>query len=204
MTCPHKPFWMLQLPCCWHEHSLWKTHNACIPPFPTCHPQTPMCRNPKAFLEGLLERYVAVLQAATPGAAGAGSPLRVPAPARLPGAPAPPAPAAAARAAPAAAGDPAAPDADLGVLLSAAAVAVLQYHALLAEHVVALGYVDKLLKLLAARWGAPEPRKARVLMRVGAAGVVMENVVKMVDASRGGTEAFRAAGDLRAGIMRGL
>ena len=43
-------------------------------------------------------------------------------------------------------------EADLGVLLSAAAVAVLQHHGLLAEHVVALGYVDKLLKVLAARW----------------------------------------------------
>lgn len=51
-----------------------------------------------------------------------------------------------------ASGAAAAADADLAVLLSAAAVAVLQNHAPLADHVVALGYVDKLLKLLAARW----------------------------------------------------
>lgn len=43
-------------------------------------------------------------------------------------------------------------DVDLAVLLSAAAVAVLQHHPPLAEHAVALGYVDKLVKLLAARW----------------------------------------------------
>lgn len=110
-------------------------------------------RNPKAFLEALLERYVAVLQAATPSA-GLGSPLRParshPAPGSSPGTVATggtvPAPAAAP-------GGMAAPaDVDLAVLLSAAAVAVLQHHPPLAEHAVALGYVDKLVKLLAARW----------------------------------------------------
>ena len=37
------------------------------------------------------------------------------------------------------------------VLLAAAAAELLQVHALLAEHAVALGYVDKLLKTLQAR-----------------------------------------------------
>ena len=36
------------------------------------------------------------------------------------------------------------------VLLAAAAAELLQVHALLAEHAVALGYVDKLLKILQA------------------------------------------------------
>ncbi|GAB4814092.1 hypothetical protein N2152v2_001138 [Parachlorella kessleri] len=123
-------------------------------------PQYPL-RNPKAFLEALLERYLAVLQAATPTAPSMGSPVR--------GGSLGPAAAAAGAAAPArapgvivpAAGTGVSPatgsDADLGVLLSAAAVAVLQHHGLLAEHVVALGYVDKLLKVLAARLPALPP-----------------------------------------------
>ena len=37
------------------------------------------------------------------------------------------------------------------LLLSAAAVALLRGHTLLADHAVDLGYVDKLLKLIAAR-----------------------------------------------------
>ena len=40
--------------------------------------------------------------------------------------------------------------AERAVLLAAAAAELLQAHALLAEHAVALGYVDKLLKVLQA------------------------------------------------------
>ena len=40
---------------------------------------------------------------------------------------------------------------DRALLLSAAAVELLRGHALLADHAVALGYTDRLLKLLAAR-----------------------------------------------------
>lgn len=45
----------------------------------------------------------------------------------------------------------AAADLDLPLLLSAAAVAALQAQPGLAEHAVSLGYVDKLVRLLAAR-----------------------------------------------------
>jgi DnaJ family protein C protein 13 len=68
-------------------------------------PRFPL-RNPKRFLEGLLEMYPREI------AAGAS---------------------------------------DTAVLLSAAAVALLRVHSLLAEHAVALGYVSKLLELLRGR-----------------------------------------------------
>ena len=42
------------------------------------------------------------------------------------------------------------------VLLAAAATELLQVHALLSEHAVALGYVDKLLKILQAHVPPPE------------------------------------------------
>ena len=41
--------------------------------------------------------------------------------------------------------------AGLAVLLAAAAVELLRGHGLLADHVVKLGYIDKLMKVLAAR-----------------------------------------------------
>ncbi len=50
------------------------------------------------------------------------------------------------------------------VLLAAAAVELLRSHPLLGDHAVGLGYVDKLLRLLAARLpppSAPLPAKKR-------------------------------------------
>ena len=46
------------------------------------------------------------------------------------------------------------------VLLAAAAAELLQVHALLAEHAVALGYVDKLLKILQAHLPPQEGAQA--------------------------------------------
>lgn len=85
---------------------------------------------------------MAEMQRATPGAAlgSLGSPIKA---------------ALAATAPPAAAAppleEPGGGGADLPLLLSAAAVALLQAQPALAEHAVALGYVEKLLRLLAAR-----------------------------------------------------
>ena len=42
-------------------------------------------------------------------------------------------------------------DSDRALLLSAATVELLRGHALLADHAVALGYIERLLKLMAAR-----------------------------------------------------
>ena len=50
------------------------------------------------------------------------------------------------------------------MLLAAAAVELLRSHPLLGDHAVGLGYVDKLLRLLAARLppaGAPAARSRR-------------------------------------------
>ena len=135
------------------------------------------CRNPKLFIEGLLERYIAEVQRLTPGASQApgsstvGSPSKpAPGSALVPakaaatagGSAATPAAAAAHSAAGAAAGaavdgTAAAADLDLPLLLSAAAVAALQAQPGLAEHAVSLGYVDKLVRLLAARAPALPP-----------------------------------------------
>ncbi len=132
----------------------------------------PNCRNPKLFIEGLLERYVSEVQRLTPGASQApgsslvGSPSKPgPGSALVPAKPAAgtaasagaPTVAAAAAArsaaegATAADGTAAGADVDLPLLLSAAAVAALQAQPGLAEHAVSLGYVEKLLRLLAAR-----------------------------------------------------
>ena len=125
-------------------------------------------RNPKLFIEGLLERYVAEVQRLTPGASQAPGSSVVGSPSKLaPSSALVPAKAAAASAvgksagaaaaagqgAAAAVGTPAATgtDLDLPLLLSAAAVAALQAQPGLAEHAVSLGYVEKLLRLLAAR-----------------------------------------------------
>jgi hypothetical protein len=108
---------------------------------PTCC----TCRNPKAFLEGLLERYVSEVQRSTPGIiTHVGSPSK---PSTLLALSGPPA----AGADPQQAEAATAIGADLPLLLSAAAVALLQAQPPLADHAVALGYVDKLVKLLAAR-----------------------------------------------------
>lgn len=105
----------------------------------------PMCRNPKAFLEGLLERYVLDVQRATPSAGTLGSPSK---PTLLGN----PATSTALAATTTAAAKPAAAGADeqqggssggpdLPLLLSAAAVALLQAQPALAEHAVSLGCV---------------------------------------------------------------
>lgn len=55
------------------------------------------------------------------------------------------------------------------VLLAAAAAELLQVHALLAEHAVALGYVDKLLKILQAHLppqGGPQGLNPSVATRL--------------------------------------
>jgi hypothetical protein len=116
------------------------------------------CRNPKAFLEGLLERYVAELQRSTP-AAQLGSPSK-PATALAVTT------AAANSAAAATDSQLAGAGADLALLLSAAAVALLQAQPALGDHAAGLGYVEKAVRLLAARapplpGGALEPEALR-------------------------------------------
>ena len=88
-------------------------------------------RNPRAFLEALLERFLATVLSCTPGV-DLGSPSKTPLCASK-----------------AATGEEL-PEA-LATLLSAAAVALLQHHVALGDHAAALGYVGKLLRLLAAR-----------------------------------------------------
>lgn len=110
----------------------------------------PCCRDPKAFLEGLLERYVREVQRSTP-AANLGSPSKpglalVAAPATASGGDI-----LAAGAGAAAPGSSGGDSTDTALLLSAAAVALLQVQPALADHAVALGYVDKLVRLLAVR-----------------------------------------------------
>lgn len=90
-------------------------------------------RNPKRFVEGLMERYSAELGGSDPSA-------------------------------------------ELSVLLSAAAVALLRGHSLLGEHVAALGYVPSLLGALAGRWARsagpalpPSSLDATLLRPAGAA-----------------------------------
>jgi hypothetical protein len=73
------------------------------------------CRNPKAFLEGLLERFNSAAGSAQLAA-------------------------------------PAGAESDQALLLSAAAVAFLQANVPLGDHAAALGYVDKLVRVVAARW----------------------------------------------------
>ena len=91
------------------------------------------CRDPKAFLEGLLERYTQAMQRGTPSAA-LGSPTK-PGGAGSAALPQPPGDA----------GDAIGGGADLPLLLSAAAVALLQAQPGLAEHAVVLGYVGETL-----------------------------------------------------------
>lgn len=104
-------------------------------------PQYPL-RNPKGFLEGLLDSYINVVQSTTPGA-NLGSPLKIH---------------------PSSTsnrdstvgintgyGQEEEDTHDMAVLVSAAAVALLQYHPSLADHAVSLGYVDKCIRLLAGR-----------------------------------------------------
>jgi DnaJ family protein C protein 13 len=80
-------------------------------------------KNPQTFLEGLLERYTKIIAAVDPLAIStAASPLVVES-----------------------------VDVDAAVFLSAAAVAAIHHHPLLAEHGVALGYVSKLIRALASR-----------------------------------------------------
>jgi len=103
-------------------------------------PQYPL-RNPRGFLEGLLDRYISVVQSSTPGA-NLGSPVKIHP--RSTGE------------STTSAGDGQQQEEeedahDMAVLLSAAAVALLQYHPSLADHAVSLGYVDKCISLLAGR-----------------------------------------------------
>lgn len=132
-------------------------------------PRHPL-RDPKAFLEGLLERYTREVQRSTPGA-NLGSPPKpglhstalvsasvTPQDRLAPGsgsagggAPGGALAAGGGAEAHMPSATAAAPGADLALLLSAAAVALLQAQPSLAEHAVSLGYLEKLVRLLAAR-----------------------------------------------------
>lgn len=92
-------------------------------------------KNPQAFLEGLLERYTKTIAAADTTAPTAASPPVLDS-----------------------------IDVDAAVLLSAAAVAAIHHHPLLAEHGVALGYISKLVRALASR--VPPARKSAVVENV--------------------------------------
>ncbi len=83
-------------------------------------------KNPQAFLEGLLERYTKVILAeATTGLPSSLSTSSLDKEKSV--------------------------DVDAAVLLSAAAVAAIHHHPLLAEHGVALGYITKLIRALSTR-----------------------------------------------------
>ncbi|KAK9809260.1 hypothetical protein WJX72_012293 [[Myrmecia] bisecta] len=109
------------------------------------NPQFPL-RNLKTFLQGLLEAYMAELTAGRAqstfngglgSAAGSASPTR------------------GSSSGSGSSGGPT--NVDCALLLSAAAVELLRSHALLADHAVALGYVDKLLKVLLSKVPQPLP-----------------------------------------------
>lgn len=104
-------------------------------------PQYPL-RNPKGFLEGLLDEYISTVQSSTPQA-NLGSPIKSGVSTTV-------------RSGAAAA--PATEGSGRAITLSAAAVALLQYHPSLADHAVGLGYVEKCIRLLGARVPAPSKR----------------------------------------------